>query len=126
MAPTDEEAKEATSHVVWFYHLLATLLPGAPGRPAPPSGYENYPRDPSVLSQVTADDVWERGTCFGSPKRVVDQMKRYMHQAGATSFMLQMRIGGLEHDKVMRSMELFAKEVMPALREEEAKVVSPV
>jgi alkanesulfonate monooxygenase SsuD/methylene tetrahydromethanopterin reductase-like flavin-dependent oxidoreductase (luciferase family) len=124
VAPSDEEAKEATGHVVWFYHLLATLLPGAPGRPAPPSGYENYPRDPSVLSQITADDVWERGTCFGSPKRVVDQMKRYMHQAGATSFMLQMRIGGLEHEKVLRSMELFAKEVMPALREEEAKVAS--
>jgi len=124
VAPSDEEAREATPHAVWFYHLLATLLPGAPGRPAPPSGYENYPRDPSVLSQVTVDDVWERGTCFGSPERVITQMKRYMHQAGATSFMLQMRIGGLEHKKVLRSMELFAKEVMPALRQEEAKLAS--
>ena len=29
----------------WFYHLLSTLLPGAPGRPARKSGYENYARD---------------------------------------------------------------------------------
>jgi alkanesulfonate monooxygenase SsuD/methylene tetrahydromethanopterin reductase-like flavin-dependent oxidoreductase (luciferase family) len=122
VAPSDAEAKAETKHVVWFYHLLATLLPGAPGRPVPSSGYENYPRDPALLSQVTVEDVWERGTCFGSPERVTALMKRYMHETGTTSFMTQMRIGGLEHKKVLRSMELFAREVMPALREEEAKL----
>ena len=109
VADTDEAAKEETKHVVWFYHLLASLLPGAPGRPAPETGYEDYPRDPGLLSKVTTDDVWDRGTCFGSPERVIAQMKRYMHEAGATSFMHQMRIGGLEHEKIMRSMELFAR-----------------
>ena len=126
VAPTDEEAKEAAPHAVWFYHLLATLLPGAPGRPMPPAGYESYPRDPSVLSAVTEEDVWERGTCFGSPQRVTELMKGYMRQAGVTSFMTQMRIGGLEHKKVMRSMELFARDVMPELRKEEEKMAVPV
>jgi alkanesulfonate monooxygenase SsuD/methylene tetrahydromethanopterin reductase-like flavin-dependent oxidoreductase (luciferase family) len=124
VADTDEEARAEAKHVVWFYHLLATLLPGAPGRPRPSAGYENYPRDPNALSEVTVDDVWERGTAFGSPERVIEQMKRYMREAGATSFMSQMRIGGLEHKKVMRSMELFAKHVMPALREEEFKMTA--
>jgi len=64
------------------------------------------------------------GTAFGSPERVITQMKRYMHESGATSFMHQMRIGELEHKKVMRFMELFAKHLMPALREEEAKMKS--
>ncbi len=125
VAPTDEEAKEATPHALWFYHLLATLLPGAPGRPRP-AGYENYPQDPAVLAKTTLDDVWERGTCFGNPDRVTELMKKYMHGIGATSFMCQMRIGGLEHKKVMRSMDLFAKHVMPALREEEVKMAGPV
>ena len=53
-------------------------------------------------------------------------MKRYMHEAGAASFLHQMRIGGLEHGKVMRSMELFAKHVMPALKEEEVKMGATV
>ena len=35
-----------------------------------------------------------------------------------------MRIGELPHDKVMKSMELFAKEVMPALREDAEAEVS--
>ncbi|MDP6070586.1 MAG: LLM class flavin-dependent oxidoreductase [SAR202 cluster bacterium] len=121
VAPTDEEAKAETQHVVWFYHLLASLLPGAPGRPAPQSGYENYPRDPSALSQVTVEDVWNRGTAFGSPERVIELMKRYMQKLGTSNFMTQMRIGGLEHKKVRLSMELYAKHVMPALREEEAR-----
>jgi hypothetical protein len=29
----------------------------------------------------------------------------------------------LEHDKVMRSMDLFTREVMPALREEEKRLL---
>jgi alkanesulfonate monooxygenase SsuD/methylene tetrahydromethanopterin reductase-like flavin-dependent oxidoreductase (luciferase family) len=122
VAPTDEEAKEAAPHAVWFYHLLATLLPGSPGKPKPPAGYESYPRDPRVLARVTEDDVWEKGTCFGSPERVTELMKGYMREAGATSFLTQMRIGGLEHKKVMRSMELFARDVMPELRKEEEKM----
>ena len=122
VAPTDAEAREAAEHMVWFYKLMATLLPGSPGRPTPPSGYENYPQDPSVLNNITVDEVMERGTAFGSPETVIETLKTYMHRLGGSHFMVQMRIGGLEHDKVRRSMKLFAEEVMPALREEEARM----
>jgi len=33
-----------------------------------------------------------------------------------------MKFGGMPHAKVLKSMELFAKEVMPALRQFEAAV----
>jgi hypothetical protein len=33
--------------------------------------------------------------------------------------MLWFKVGGLEHRKVLRSMELFTRHVMPALREAE-------
>ena len=46
--------------------------------------------------------MWERGTCFGSPERITELIKRYMHETGTTSIMTQMRIDGLEHHKVMR------------------------
>ncbi len=68
--------------------------------------------------------MWERGTCFGSPERVIELMKMYMQRTGTNHWMAQMRVGGLEHKKVLRSMELFAKHVMPALREEEAKMAT--
>ncbi len=122
VAPTDEEAKAETEHALWFYHLLASLVPGAPGRETIPKGYEKYPLDPNHLAGLTVEDVWERGTVFGSPDRVIEIMKMYMDELGARNFIIQMRVGGLDHDKVMRSMDLFTREVMPALREEENRL----
>ncbi len=124
VAATDEDAKAETEHALWFYHLLATLVPGAPGREVVPKGYEKYPINPEALAKLTLEDVWERGTAFGSPERVTEILKMYMAKLGVEHFIIQMRIGGLEHDKVMRSMELFAKEVMPALSAEEARLVA--
>ncbi len=115
VAPTDEEARVETRHVVWYYHLLGSLLPGAPALPTPAS-YEAYPEASRRLSAVSEDEVWERGSCFGSPERVAEMLKRYLHRTGMNHIALEMRIGGLEHKKVMRSMELFAKEVMPEVR----------
>ncbi len=122
VAETNEEAKAEAHHALWFYHLLASLVPGAPGREAVPAGYEDYPFDPSVLSGLTVDDVWDRGTAFGTPDRVIEILKTYMQKSGTRHLICQMRIGGLEHEKVLRSMELFTSEVMPALRQEEARL----
>jgi alkanesulfonate monooxygenase SsuD/methylene tetrahydromethanopterin reductase-like flavin-dependent oxidoreductase (luciferase family) len=122
VAPTDEDAKAETEHALWFYRLLGTLVPGAPGREEVPKGYEKYPMDPKALANLTLEDVWERGTAFGSPERVTEILKMYMRKLGVENFIIQMRIGGLEHDKVMRSMDLFAEHVMPALREEETRM----
>lgn len=89
-----------------------------------PKGYEDYPLNPDVSAYLTIDDVWERGTAFGSPERVTEQLKHYMHELGCNNSIIQMRSGGLEHDKIVRSMELFAREFMPALREEEVRIQS--
>jgi len=120
VAPNDAEAKAETKHALWFYQLLGTLVPGALGREEVPKGYEKYPLDPKALAKLTLDDVWERGTAFGSPARVTEILTLYMRKLGVKNFIIQMRIGGLSHDKVLRSMQLFANEVMPALRKEAA------
>ena len=62
------------------------------------------------------------GTVFGSPERVIQQLRYYMSRTRINHWMLWFKIGGLEHQKVLRSMELFVKEVMPALQEAEVKV----
>jgi alkanesulfonate monooxygenase SsuD/methylene tetrahydromethanopterin reductase-like flavin-dependent oxidoreductase (luciferase family) len=125
VADTDAEARAEIHHALWFYRTLAKLLPGAPGRPTP-AGYEQYPRDPSFLAQLTADDLWNAGvdlgsgTVFGSPERVTQQLRFYMSRTRINHWMLWFKVGGLEHTKVLRSMELFARHVMPALRAAEA------
>lgn len=119
VAPTDEEAeRDAAPNARWFYGALSKFLPGAPGRPRPSAGYEQYPDDPGKVAKLAADDLWEWGTCFGSPERVIESMRAYSQRVFTNHWLAWMRIGELEHAKVMRSMELFAKHVMPTLKED--------
>jgi alkanesulfonate monooxygenase SsuD/methylene tetrahydromethanopterin reductase-like flavin-dependent oxidoreductase (luciferase family) len=49
---------------------------------------------------------------FGSPEDVIRVARRY-REAGLTHFLAIPNFGGLEHKKVLRSMELLAKHVFP-------------
>ncbi|MCC7369349.1 MAG: LLM class flavin-dependent oxidoreductase [Chloroflexi bacterium] len=121
VAPTDEEAqREGRSNAEWFYKSLSTFLPGAPGRPKPQSGYEQYPDNPEAVARAASDNLWEWGACFGSPETVLEQLRAYNGRAYTNHWMSWMRIGEIEHKKVMRSMELFAKHVMPELKKDAA------
>ena len=99
-------------------NALSAFLPGAPGRTKPDSGYEEYPADPGAVAQAAADDLWKWGTAYGSPQTVIKKLRDYRARTFTNHWMTWMRIGELPHDKVMKSMELFAKEVMPVLRED--------
>jgi alkanesulfonate monooxygenase SsuD/methylene tetrahydromethanopterin reductase-like flavin-dependent oxidoreductase (luciferase family) len=60
-----------------------------------------------------------RGANFvGSPQDVIDkilfQHELFRHQR----FLLQITVGAMPHEKVMRSIELFGREVAPVVREE--------
>lgn len=125
VAPTDEEAeRDAAPNAKWFYNALSAFLPGAPGRTKPASGYEQYPDEPGAVAQAAADNLWTWGTAYGSPETVLKQLRAYQARTFTNHWMSWMRIGELPHDKVMKSMELFAKEVMPALREDAEAEVS--
>jgi alkanesulfonate monooxygenase SsuD/methylene tetrahydromethanopterin reductase-like flavin-dependent oxidoreductase (luciferase family) len=119
VAPTDEEAqRDALANVQWFYRHLAGFLPGAPGRPRPRRGYEQYPDQPEAVASAAAENPWEWGACYGSPETVLASMQAYSSRAFTNHWLAWMRIGQIEHKKVMRSMELFARHVMPELKRE--------
>jgi alkanesulfonate monooxygenase SsuD/methylene tetrahydromethanopterin reductase-like flavin-dependent oxidoreductase (luciferase family) len=121
VAPTDEEAKrDAEPNARWFYNALSQFLPGAPGRPRPERGYEQYPDSPGKVADLAADNLWDWGTCYGSPERVTESMLAYSDRVFTNHWVTWMRIGELPHAKVMRSMELFAKHVMPVLKQKAA------
>ena len=121
VAESDEEARrEAEPHAMWYHKLLSTVLPGAPGVGVS-SGYELYATVQQRHAQVTYDDLYEWGSAFGSPDRVIERIKLYVERCGTNHWMAEMKFGGMPHEKAMRSMELFAKHVMPAFREQAAK-----
>jgi luciferase family oxidoreductase group 1 len=66
------------------------------------------PKEPEV------DDLLDRFLVIGTPDTVIRQITRIREQVGITHFNCSFWFGDLEHARVLRSMELFAREVMPA------------
>jgi probable LLM family oxidoreductase len=63
-----------------------------------------------------------RGANFvGSPQDVVDKILFQHEIFGHDRFLLQITVGAMPHDKVMRAIELFGAEVAPAVRAEVAR-----
>lgn len=58
------------------------------------------------------DHVYEKRAVIGTPEQCVAKIKELQAQ-GIGYFGCNFAYGGMDHQKVMRSMELFAREVMP-------------
>ncbi|UGS35957.1 LLM class flavin-dependent oxidoreductase [Capillimicrobium parvum] len=54
---------------------------------------------------------------IGDPEFAYQELVKYQRELGATEIICWMHLPGLRGDVAMRSVELFAKEVMPAFRE---------
>ena len=53
---------------------------------------------------------------FGGPQTVIRRLRRLNEAAGVNNVICWMNFGGMPQDMVLRSMRLFAKEVIPAMR----------
>ena len=51
----------------------------------------------------------------GNPDTVARKLEDQMRQVGANHFMCMFHMGNLDHRKVLASLQLFQKEVMPRL-----------
>ena len=116
LAETAEQAtREAEPHAKWYHELFQTVLPGAPGKEIKP-GYELYDKVREAHARVTYDDLVNWGSAFGTPEQVAERVLAYAEHAGVNHWMAEMRFGGLSHAQAMRSMELFATDVIPRVQ----------
>ncbi len=113
---TEQATREAEPHAMWYHKLFQKVLPGAPGKEIKP-GYELYDKVRQAHGQVTYEDLVDWGSAFGAPEDVAERILTYAAEAGVNHWMAEMRFGGLTHAQTMRSMELFAKDVMPRVRQ---------
>lgn len=61
------------------------------------------------------DDLLDRFLVIGTPDTCIRQIRRIRDLVGISHFNCNFWFGDLEHARVLRSMELFAREVMPAV-----------
>jgi probable LLM family oxidoreductase len=64
---------------------------------------------------------FEGALYVGDPKTVAQKIIHLRKNVGITRFMLHVPVGSMPHEDVMRSIELFGKEVAPIVREEVSK-----
>jgi alkanesulfonate monooxygenase SsuD/methylene tetrahydromethanopterin reductase-like flavin-dependent oxidoreductase (luciferase family) len=65
-------------------------------------------------NEPETDDLLDRFLVIGTPDTCIRQIRRIRDLVGITHFNCSFWFGDLEHARVLRSMELFAREVMPA------------
>jgi alkanesulfonate monooxygenase SsuD/methylene tetrahydromethanopterin reductase-like flavin-dependent oxidoreductase (luciferase family) len=105
VADTDEEANRIAAHAYPMWHeSFNWLFEKFDSRP-------NLPRPPTYPELVTSD----RGIA-GSPATVTRIIRDQMTEGGCDYFVAQMAFGEMPFDAAMRSIDLFVREVMPALR----------
>jgi probable LLM family oxidoreductase len=72
---------------------------------------------PMTREQFEASCTLRGANMVGSPDDVIEKILFQHKIFGHSRFLLQMSVGSVPHHKLLRSIELFAKEVAPAVRE---------
>ena len=68
--------------------------------------------------QFEASTTLKGANFIGSPQEIIDKIL-YQHEIfGHDRFLMQMSVGSVPHEKMMKSIELFATEVAPVVRKE--------
>ena len=71
-------------------------------------------------SEPTVDELLDRYLIIGTPDECIRQIRRVAEVVPISHFNCSFWLGDLSQQRVLGSMELFAKEVMPALAGREA------
>jgi alkanesulfonate monooxygenase SsuD/methylene tetrahydromethanopterin reductase-like flavin-dependent oxidoreductase (luciferase family) len=66
-----------------------------------------------TVEPATYESELETTAYFGAPEQCVQRIARLRDEHGIGYFGASMSFGSMEHSRVLRSMELFAREVMP-------------
>jgi alkanesulfonate monooxygenase SsuD/methylene tetrahydromethanopterin reductase-like flavin-dependent oxidoreductase (luciferase family) len=122
VAPTDEEAQRVLGEAEqYFYRVLQDASSHA--NQLVLSGTKYYATEEArafrmrrgrVQRELTIQDRADRNTVLcGSPDTVIRQLETVIRATGAGALNLNFKIGNIPHETVVRSMKLFAKEVLP-------------
>lgn len=117
VAPTAEEAaRDFSDPVIWYYRTFSKYIAPPPGEP-PVKGYEPYVGVRDLAAAVTWEQLQQVGAVIcGTPEQCVKRIGQMQETLGFTKLLCWTRLGGLDHRKVIRSMELMQNHVIPQFR----------
>ena len=111
LADSEQEAREQVHHGVWHTRtaeaLRKNILPVDRGRALTPLDDPDGDADLDFLY-----DEW----LFGTPETVAAKVERLTRETGMTYLNCAFAVGQIPQAKILNSMRLFAREVMPRFR----------
>jgi alkanesulfonate monooxygenase SsuD/methylene tetrahydromethanopterin reductase-like flavin-dependent oxidoreductase (luciferase family) len=116
VAPTDAEAlAEARDAELWYQDAFRRFVLPERIEQAHPSLQPGFRAMAERLARIAWPTLVAETLAFGSPDTVAGKIEE-MRALGVGRVLCWMSFGGLSQDRVRRSMELFAREVMPRFR----------
>jgi len=104
----DADARDAAEHARWNMRVTLSLR----------NHYEKVEDGHAVAvplpEEPSTDELLERFVVVGKPDRVIRQIQHIKDAVGINHFNCSFWFGDLDQKRVLKSMELFAREVMPA------------
>jgi alkanesulfonate monooxygenase SsuD/methylene tetrahydromethanopterin reductase-like flavin-dependent oxidoreductase (luciferase family) len=116
VAPTDAQAlAEAKDAEMWYQESFRKFVIPERIEDSHPTLQPAFLAMADRLSKITWEALVAETLAFGSPETVARHLEQ-MRQIGVGQVLCWMNFGGLPEDRVRRSMDLFAREVMPRFR----------
>ena len=95
-------------------HFFMLLEQRRPDIAALPESYQAFQKAIDKLQKISYEEVENLGGVFGDPEYCVERVKALRDEFNMNEFICYFNQGGLvDHAAVKRSMELFAREVIP-------------
>ncbi|WP_026592903.1 LLM class flavin-dependent oxidoreductase [Bacillus sp. UNC437CL72CviS29] len=98
--------------VAFHVHVAETYADAESNAKGPYQLFMNTPNGTNISYEVLKQKF---NPVIGSPDDIIKQIQSY-REIGVTNFMAVMNFGGLEHHKVLSSLDLFGKYVIPACK----------
>ena len=122
-ADTTEQARQDFGGpVLWYFRMMEKYVAWQAGKAGKPiESYEEYEKVRRYLHTVDWDELLRtRAIVCGNPAHCLKQIEEMREQCGFTQLICWTRLAGLDHRKVLRSMELFSGHVLPHFRRKRA------
>jgi natural product biosynthesis luciferase-like monooxygenase protein len=118
---TAQARQDFAEPVLWCFRQIENYIP-AHSAAQPAETYEEYERIRRFAHTINWNELLKaRALVCGNPEDCIKQIEEMRTQHGFTQLICWTRLAGLEHRKVLRSMELMSKHVLPHFHRERGR-----
>jgi alkanesulfonate monooxygenase SsuD/methylene tetrahydromethanopterin reductase-like flavin-dependent oxidoreductase (luciferase family) len=110
---TEQARQDFGGPVLWYYRNIAPRVAPPVGQ-APAPGYETYRSIRQTARTIQWDELLGSGALIcGNPASCIKQIEELQSRYGFTQILCWTRLSGLPNQRVLRSMELMQRHVIP-------------